>query len=56
MQLTNAILLLSGLSFAAAAPKHLASRDLDDTLYVTFWENGCYDDTPGTSSTFYVRT
>jgi hypothetical protein len=44
MQLTTVFFALSGLAFAAAVPQALVPRDqIKDTLYVTFWQNGCYD-------------
>jgi len=56
MQFTTTLVALSSIAFAAAAPRLLAGRGPEDTLYVTFWENGCGDTKVGTSSTFYVST
>jgi hypothetical protein len=55
MQLPSLFFALGGLAFTTAAPQSLASRVVADNLYVTFWENGCYDTEPGTSSTFVVN-
>lgn len=60
MQLSAILFALSGLAFASAMPNPnpipLATRDIKDSLYVTFWENGCYDTKPGTQSTFSVNS
>lgn len=59
MQFTAAFFALSGLALAAAVPQsltteRLAGRSPEDTLYVTFWKDGCGITGSGKSSTFYV--
>jgi hypothetical protein len=63
MQLTSfffalSVFALSGFALVSAAPQSFAARNAlspEDTLYVTFWENGCGPAENGNSATDYIN-